>query len=272
MKKLLILLAAICLAAVGYAQPTATNTAFHNGENVKYVLKFNWGPVWVNVGHAEWKVTPGNYDGQRVHKVSLRTSTNKRADKVFVMRDTMTTYVSTNLVPLFFDKRGVEGKNKHIETIKYSYPGGQCSLASTYQYGNGKVSTNKYSGAMYAYDMVSMMLRARSYDATNWQVGHRETFMMAEGKRCSKQAIVYRGKKNISVEGEGGKYRCLVFSYLETDKDSGKGKEKEIVKFYITDDANHLPVRLDMNLSFGSAKAFMTSCSGVRNPLTSKLK
>ena len=50
-----------------------------------------------------------------------------------------------------------------------------------------------------------------------------------------------------------------------------KGKEKEIVKFYITDDANHLPVRLDLNLNFGTAKAYLTGAKGLRNPQTSKL-
>ena len=61
---------------------------------------------------------------------------------------------------------------------------------------------------------------------------------------------------------------CLVFSFMETEN----GKEKEIVRFYITDDANHIPVRLDLNLSFGTAKAYLTGATGLRNPQTSKVK
>ena len=63
-------------------------------------------------------------------------------------------------------------------------------------------------------------------------------------------------------------YRCLVFSYLEKED----GKEKEIVTFYVTDDKNHLPVRIDMNLNFGTAKAYLTGSTGVRNPQTSIIK
>jgi hypothetical protein len=44
------------------------------------------------------------------------------------------------------------------------------------------------------------------------------------------------------------------------------------VRFYVTDDDNHIPVRLDMFLSFGSAKAFLKSYKGVKSPLTSKIK
>ena len=40
----------------------------------------------------------------------------------------------------------------------------------------------------------------------------------------------------------------------------------------MTDDDNHMPVRLDMNLSFGSAKAYLRSYKGLRNDVSSKLK
>ena len=44
-----------------------------------------------------------------------------------------------------------------------------------------------------------------------------------------------------------------------------------MLRFYVTDDANHIPVRLDMFLSFGSAKAFLRGYKGVKNPVTSRL-
>ena len=44
------------------------------------------------------------------------------------------------------------------------------------------------------------------------------------------------------------------------------------MRFYVTDDQNHIPVRLDMFLKFGSAKAFLTSIKGNRNPITAVVK
>jgi hypothetical protein len=49
-------------------------------------------------------------------------------------------------------------------------------------------------------------------------------------------------------------------------------EEKEIITFYVTDDANHMPVRIDMFLRFGTAKAFLSSAKGLRNPSTSIIK
>ena len=90
---------------------------------------------------------------------------------------------------------------------------------------------------------------------------------MATGKDIEKQTLIYRGKENYKAEN-GVTYRCLVFSLVEYVNN----KEKEVITFYITDDLNHLPVRLDMYLNFGSAKAFLTDIKGNRHPLTSIVK
>ena len=66
----------------------------------------------------------------------------------------------------------------------------------------------------------------------------------------------------------GHKYRCLQLSYIERENH----KEKEIVRFFVTDDENHVPVRLDMFLKFGSAKAFLVGAKGVKGKMTSQVK
>ena len=93
---------------------------------------------------------------------------------------------------------------------------------------------------------------------------------MATGRKVEKQTLIYRGKKKFEAEDDDETvYRCLVFSLVEYDK---KGREQEVITFYITDDLNHLPVRLDLYLNFGSAKAFLKNIKGNRHPLTSIVK
>ena len=261
---LLLLLFPLCL----FAQEPLQNNAFKSGERVDYIMKFNWGPIWITVGNAEWRITDSKYKGNDAYKVSLRTLTNKRADRYFVLRDTMTTFVTRDLVPLHFEKSGREGKRHKRDHVDYSYADKKCNVSTFHQTAGHKARTSKYSGFVHAYDMVSMMLRARSLDPSGWKKGHRIRFMMAEGSKVATQVIVYRGKKVVELEEIGRKYNCLVFSFNEIEK----GKESEIVRFYITDDKNHLPIRLDMNLNFGSAKAFMTSASGLRHDETSLVR
>lgn len=251
------------------AQCSAPNSAFQDGETLNYELYFNWAFVWIKVGQAQWSIRKTSYAGQPAYRTYLTTSTNKRADKFFVMRDTLTAYTSHAMTPLFYTKHAHEGKYFRVDQVKYSYPKGKCRIDMDYSANYGAAHPRSLQSTECIFDMVSMMLRARSFDPRGWQPGQRQYFIMADGKDCKRQSIVYRGKKNFKMENSNTTYRCLVFSFMEQQE---KSKEKEIVRFYITDDANHLPVRLDMNLSFGTAKAFLKSASGVRNPQTAVIK
>ena len=104
--------------------------------------------------------------------------------------------------------------------------------------------------------------------ALDYKIGDKIKFPMATGRKVEEQTLIYRGKENVKAEN-GTTYRCLIFSLVEYDK---KGKEKEVITFFITDDLNHLPVRLDLYLNFGSAKAFLNDVRGNRHPLTSIVK
>ena len=61
------------------------------------------------------------------------------------------------------------------------------------------------------------------------------------------------------------KYRCLVFSLVEYKK----GKEKEVITFYVTINKNNLHIILNFYLNFSSTKAFLREIKGNRHPLTS---
>ena len=270
MKKFLPLIALLLLSTCldtsrMQAQCTAENTAFSSGETLMYDLYYNWKFVWVKAGTASMNIRGTKYDGKSAYKAQLITRTSARADKFFVMRDTLIAYIGHDLVPYHYEKRALEGKRYTHDQATYSYRSGQCHVALSRKIRGRAEATGTYTGHVCAYDMLSMMLRARSFDASGFKKGHRIKFMMADGKKCEPKVIEYRGKKTFKMENTGTKYRCLVFTFLETEE----GKEKEIVTFYITDDKNHLPVRLDMNLNFGTAKAFLTGTRGLRHPQTS---
>ena len=73
--------------------------------------------------------------------------------------------------------------------------------------------------------------------------------------------LIFRGRENFRVKSSGITYPCLVFSFVEYPQ----GKEKEVITFYISDDENHIPVRLDLFLRFGVAKAYLNKSKGLRH-------
>ncbi|MBO5134551.1 MAG: DUF3108 domain-containing protein [Bacteroidaceae bacterium] len=264
----LLILCSLAIPLRSAAQCSSPNYSFRSGETLMYDLYFNWKFVWIKVGTASMNITRSVYDGEPAYRAYLITRGSERADKFFIMRDTLTAYTSLDLVPKKYTKNAHEGKNYYRDEVLYSYPNGLCQVDMKHQRNNNEPKFKTQNSKYCAYDMISMLLRARSFDPSNFKEGHRIKFLMADGKNCEWQSIIYRGKKKFKMENSNTTYRCLVFSFLENED----GKEKEIVTFYVTDDKNHLPVRLDMNLNFGTAKAFLTGARGLRNPQDAKLK
>jgi len=264
--KLLFILAFILMSNAGaHAQCTLQNKAFKSGETLQYKLFFNWKFVWINAGTATMNTVQTTYNGKPAYKAHLITRTSKRLDKFFCMRDTLESYTTLDLVPLYYKKAAKEGGKYRLDEVWYSYPNGKTFIKQRYQNPKGKVTTEEHEKVDCIFDMMSMMVRARSFDPSNYQVGQKLHFLMADGNEINNETLIYRGKKKFKTEDTKITYRCLVFSFVEYE---GK-KEKEIITFYITDDDNHMPVRLDMYLKFGVAKAYLTTSSGLRNAQTS---
>ena len=248
------------------AQEPLENKAFQAGENLEYQLYFNWKFIWIKAGIANLNISEKKYDGKQAFRCHLITTGSKRTDRFFMMRDTLVSYLTPQLVPLYYRKGALEGKRYTVDEIWYSYPKPKrAELKQRYINHRGEISEGVNTPEHYAYDMLSMLLRARSFDATQFQEGQHLQFYMAEGDEVKSGTLVYRGKKKFKMEDTGIVYRCLVFSFVEYEKK----KEKEVITFYITDDDNHMPVRLDLYLKFGIAKAFLKKADNLRNPQTS---
>lgn len=246
------------------AQCEANNEAFKSGEHVMYDLYFNWKFVWVKAGFASLTTNATTYHSKPAYRINLLAIGSKRADFFFKMRDTLTCIVGQKLEPRYFRKGAEEGKRYTVDEAFFSYRNGLSYVNQKRTHRDGEVVETEQSDSRCIQDMLSILAQARSYDPKDYVVGQRIKFPMATGRQVEEQTLIYRGPKKITAENDTT-YRCLVFSLVEY-KDN---KEKEVITFYITDDRNHLPVRLDLYLNFGSAKAFLKSVSGARHPLTS---
>lgn len=258
-------LLAICLAHTASAQCTSKNNAFKSGEELQYDLYFNWKFIWVGAGTATMSTNSTTWEGRQAFKSSLITKTSKKLDKFFMMRDTLLSIVTPDLVPLYYKKAANEGGQYYVDNVWYSYPNGKPHLRQQFLSRRGDLSKREYDGTECIYDMMSMMLRARSFDPTSFKKGDKLKFPMADGDDVEQITLIYRGKENFKMRSTGVTYRCLIFSFVEYEDK----KEKEIITFYITDDSNHIPVRLDLFLKFGTAKAFLNNAKGLRHDCTS---
>jgi len=248
------------------AQCGAENTAFKAGENISYELYFNWGFIAKKVGTASFRINATTYEGKQGYRMELLANTNKTADSFFKMRDTLTSIVSQRLEPLYYRKAAEESDRFTIEEARYSYSNGTASVKqSRFKRGSGTIYNEK-SDSRCIFDMVSIMGWARSLDTSKLTAGQRFDFPLASGKQVEEGTLIYKGTKKLDAK-DGHSYRTLVYTYV-THRD---GKDSEIITFYVSDDACHLPLRLDLNLKIGTARVHFKSVTGNRHELTSRI-
>lgn len=267
LRKVIITVALLTFAVVSNAQCSFRNTAFKSGEFLSYNLYYNWKFVWVKAGTASMYTVESRFDGKPAYRASLTTRGNSKVDNMFVLRDTLLCYNTLDLAPLYYRKGAHEGSRYTVDEVFYTYPNGNCSVKMHRQHADGTNSWEKHTYDDCVYDMMSIFLRARSFNPKSWKDGFVVKFPIADGNGRTPAQLRYKGKIVIKADN-GRKYRCLQLSYLELDD----GKYKNIVDFYVSDDDNHVPIRLDMFLKFGSAKAFLVGMKGLANPMESLLK
>lgn len=266
MKKITFILLCVWLcvfAAQAQSQCAAKNEAIQAGEQLTYDLKFNWKFIWVDAGQAMMDMQAITYKGKPCFRSSLISISNSSVDFFFKMRDTLTCITSNRLEPLYFRKGAEEGSRYTVDEAWFNYKDDKCIVDQRRLRRDREPVRTKQESKECVFDMLSILMQARSFDPAQYAVGQKIHFAMATGTKVEDQTLIYRGKKNFKAEN-GTTYRCLVFSLVEYKKN----KEKEVITFYVTDDKNHLPVRLDLYLNFGSAKAFLKEIKGNKHPIT----
>lgn len=247
MKRTVIIMALASLFCLtGYAaEPT---------EQLNYTLYFNWKFVWIKAGTASLTTRPVTYKGKDAVEATLLASSSSTADNLYYLRDTLTTTVSRKGEPLYFEKHCIEGKDIVWERAWYRHLNdGSFGVDLRKDYPDGRVREDQWTGKQQPYDLVSIMLHARSMNLDALQVGQRLTFPIVDSKKVLNQTLVYLGRQQIKAEG-GGLAECHAFS-LKNRMASDTQEEKEVLRFYLATTAQHVPLQIDINFRFGSAKA-----------------
>lgn len=230
-KTILILLCGWFAIMATRAQCAAQNEAIQAGEELVYDLKFNWKFIWVAAGQAKMDMQAITYQGKPCFRSNLISVSNKQVDFFFKMRDTLTCITSSRLEPVYFRKGAEEGDRYTVDEVWFSYKNGKCIADQRRMRRERDTVKSKDQSDECIFDMLSILMRARSFDVSDYKVGDKILFDMATGTKVEQQTLIYRGRKNFKAEN-GVKYRCLVFSLVEYKK----GKEKEVITFYVTDD------------------------------------
>jgi len=238
-----------------FAQTAAIqNVAFQPQEKISYTVYYNVIGIYVNAGTATFTTSDEKIQNTDVFHVVGEGSTNPKYDWIFKVRDRYESYFSaTDLQPVKFVRNINEGKYKKHEEITFNH---QTNTAIT---NNGvyKVPEN-------VQDVISIMYYARNINYDQYKSGDKIPFSMFLDDKVYNMYIHYLGKETIKTKY--GKFKAIKLKPLLLKGSIFEGGEKMTI--WITDDANHIPVRVESPIIVGSVKIDLMNYENLKYPIT----
>ncbi|WP_165021165.1 MULTISPECIES: DUF3108 domain-containing protein [unclassified Dysgonomonas] len=247
------------------------NKYFQAGEDLNYDLYFKYGIIYTKAGKSSLRTVSEKYNGKDAYKMSLLAESTGAAKSVFTLNDTLSSYMTKDLIPLAFTKDAHEGKEYTKENITYTYGKGGNVTIRTKRVKNGEPRFDEtLSSPNCVYDMISVVFYARTLDYSKMKQGDEAAVEFMAGKKKVYMVIEHQGTEIIKGNDDK-KYDCikLVLSMSNGNKLAFEDKE-EAMRVYITNDNNRMPVRLDSKLKVGSTRAILKSYSGNRHAVNTK--
>jgi len=231
------------------------NTSFQAGESITFNVFYSVIGVYINAGAATFNTTLEKLNNKTVYHVVGDGKSNSSYDWIFKVRDRYETYFdTTNMQPLKFIRNIDEGGYKKYENVTFNQ---QTNTAIT------TAGIFKVPGCVQ--DVLSSIYYARNINFDNYQVNDKIPFSMFLDNEVYSLYIRYMGKE--TVKTKYGKFRAIKFKPLLVKGTIFSGGEKMVV--WVSDDANHIPLRIESPIAVGTIKVDMMQYSNLRYPLSS---
>jgi hypothetical protein len=232
------------------------NTAFQAGETTTYKVFYTLG-VYIPAGEATFTVNLDHLNNKPVYHITGEGKTYSFYDNFFKVRDRYETFIDTaSLQPLKFIRNIYEGGYKKFENVSFNQ---QTNTAIT--------SDGVFKVPNCVQDVISSIYYARNIDFAKYHPGDKVPFTMFLDNETYNMYIRYLGKEEVKTKY--GRFRAIKFKPLLLKGTIFSGGENMTV--YVSDDANHLPLRVESPISVGSVKVDMMNYRNLRYPLSSLL-
>ena len=235
----------------------AHNSAFNEGEHLYFKVWYNAGRIWIGAGEANFNVSVEQMNGRKVFHIVGDGKTLKSYEWFYKVRDRYESWVdAATMQPLKFVRNVNEGGFKIYNYVVFNQNIGQA--VST---------TGIFNVPKCVQDVLSAIYYARNINYNAYKPGAKIPFNMFLDDQVYNLYIRYIGKEKI--ETRYGTFNAIKIAPLLIQGSIFTGGEKMFV--WVTDDANHLPVRIDSPIQIGSVKVDLMGYDNLRNSLTSLL-
>ena len=249
-----------CLCCLGFTQGdekfcNIRNTAFKADEEVRMKVFYSTLGMYVGAGEAVFTASLERFNGKPVYHFTGDGKTYSFFDNFFKVRDKYESYVDTaTMLPYKFVRNVDEGGYKKYNNVTFN------------QSTKTAVSTNGvFNVTDCIQDVVSSVYYARNIDFNKYKAEDKIPFDMFLDDEVFHLYIRYMGKEKIKTRF--GKFNAIKIKPLLIKGTIFEGGEK--MTAWLSDDPNHLLLRVESPIAVGSIKVDMMSYKNLRHPLTS---
>lgn len=261
----LVLSLALCLISLRAAGETPVWDVFTAGERIYLQIHFKWGLLNPKAGDAILGVERSEFRGTDAWQYQLYFQTTGFFERVFSMRDTLTTYFShpeTRL--LYAEKRSNEGDYYSVDELTFLPTEDDSIRVRSLRYTRERVKIDTLlTASAPMLDMLSATMYLRTMDWTKLRQGEAVPFRVAIGRDVVRAAFRYTGQE--VVERDSVKYRTRHF-FIDV-YDEAFTQSRAAGEAWIGDDENHLPIKVRAKLKIGAAEAHFVRSENTRVPI-----
>jgi hypothetical protein len=236
--------------SLGQMSPELGSAPFQVGEELRY--KIRYGILNCAEGYMRVEESPREFNSSKAYRLIASGQTSSAVAWVMNVRNRWDSYISTNtLMPYMFTET-VQEDNYHREGY------------INFDRKNKKVTTNKgaFSIEENTFDIISVLYYARSLDFKGVKPGDILTFSYFLDDTLYPMHIKYLGVEKIKTPN--GKVECLKFT--PTLVKGRMFRKNSKMYLWVTNDANRIPVRADVEILVGSLHLDLISFKNLKYP------
>lgn len=242
------------LSVVSFAQELSylNHSTFKPGETIRYKLKYGF----FTAAEATIKVseTDVKFDNHPTYHLAAQGATSGTFDIFYKVRNRYDSYIDEKtFTPYLYTENIREDRYKRNDKARF-YQDEKKIIAT-----KGTFT----SPAAQTFDLLSAYYFARNLDLSHVKIGDKITLNYFLEDEVTPLTIEYLGKETIRTNL--GKIRCLKFSPSITPGRIFKKDSK--LYLWITDDANRIPVKAQVEVLVGAITMEIQSASGLNEPL-----
>lgn len=258
----------LCLTSVCRPQMSGAidSKTFVAGESLQYQLYYNWGFVWIQAGVCEFKVNAATWGREPAYQLVVQGKTIKSFDKFYKVRDTIISYVDReNIFPYKAFKYTHEDNWHGIDEFTFRQDSNGWKITTRLKRKKQWKEPEESRSVRYGFDIVTSIYRLRCFSDERLYVKGRRLEMPVrlEDDEYSFY-LTYLGKERIKLYG-GGYYSAHAFSL--TLIEGNIFKRGDVLKMWISDDGNKIPLLVESPIRVGYVKALFRGAEGTMYPM-----